>query len=126
MLRLAARYADVWDTFATTPGTATQRVATNLAARVRTFESACRLYGRAPEGVRRSTWVGGDVLESEAAYRGFVNTHRALGFTDLMCGLPESSAWGVARRIAANVLPELRDADLTDRSTLAARAVTIS
>ena len=48
MLRLAARHADIWDTFATIDGTATQGVASDLAERVAAFEDACRSTGRDP------------------------------------------------------------------------------
>jgi probable F420-dependent oxidoreductase len=126
MLRLAARYADIWDTFPTTPGTATQRVGTTLAERVRAFEAACRDEGRDPGAIRRSTWVGGEALESEAAYRAFVAEHRDLGFTDLMCSLPGRGGWGVARRVGTEVLPALREAEPNARSAPAAEAVGVS
>jgi alkanesulfonate monooxygenase SsuD/methylene tetrahydromethanopterin reductase-like flavin-dependent oxidoreductase (luciferase family) len=126
MLRLAARYADIWDTFPTTPGTATQRVGTNLAERVRAFEAACHDHGRDPETIRRSTWVGDQALESEAAYRTFVAEHRELGFTDLMCSLPGRVAWRVARRVGSEVLPALREAEIKTRSALSASAAGVS
>lgn len=109
MLRIAARHADMWDTFVTTHGTATAGVTTNLQERTAIFDAACRTKGRDPMTVRRSTWVGGEALENEEAYEAFVAHHRALGFTDLLCGLPAREAWDVARRVAADLLPAVRE-----------------
>jgi alkanesulfonate monooxygenase SsuD/methylene tetrahydromethanopterin reductase-like flavin-dependent oxidoreductase (luciferase family) len=111
MLRLAARRADIWDTFPTIDGTATEGVATDLAQRVRAFEQACRDGGRDPAGVRRSVWVGAEPLESAPAYAAFVDRYRGLGFTDLMTGLPGPAGWSRVREIATELIPRLRKAD---------------
>lgn len=108
MLRLAARFADIWDTFATIEGTATQGVTTDLRERVAAFETACRACGRDPATVRRSVWVGSEPLQSSAAYRDFVDRHRSLGFTDLTTGLPPKARWSTVREIANNLIPRLR------------------
>lgn len=111
MLRLAARRADIWDTFATARGTATEGVTTDLGERVRVFEDACRKAGRDPLSVRRSVWVGSEPMESEPAYADFVERHRSLGFTDLLTGLPSRDRWPAVRRIATSVIPRLRESD---------------
>lgn len=111
MLRLAARRADIWDTFATIDGTATEGVASHLAERVETFEAACREAGRDPATVRRSVWVGAEPLGSEAAYAAFVERHRSLGFTDLMTALPARGSWSTVREIATGLIPRLRAAE---------------
>jgi len=111
MLRLAARRADMWDTFATTEGTATEGIASDLAERVRIFEEACRAAGRDPNGIRRSVWVGADrsgPFSSPDAYAQFVEHHQALGFTDLMAALPSPDRWAMVREIATTVIPALR------------------
>jgi len=108
MLRLAARRADIWDTFATIDGTATEGVSSGLADRVAAFESACIEVGRDPAVVRRSIWVGAEPFESSTAYAEFVAGHQALGFTDLMTGLPDRDSWSRVRRIATHLLPRLR------------------
>jgi alkanesulfonate monooxygenase SsuD/methylene tetrahydromethanopterin reductase-like flavin-dependent oxidoreductase (luciferase family) len=109
MLRLAARFADIWDTFPTLEGTATQGVTTQLADRVEAFETACRAIGRNPLEVRRSVWVGPEPLTSPRAFEEFVRHHRSLGFTDLMTGLPARNPWASVRRIAQDVIPRLRE-----------------
>ena len=111
MLRLAARRAAIWDTFATTRGTATEGVDTSLVERVRVFDEACRDAGRDPATVRRSVWVGSEPMASESAYSSFVEQHRALGFTDLMTGLPPRDRWTTVRSIATSLIPRLREAD---------------
>ena len=111
MIRLAARYADVWDTFPPLPAAATAGMADTLAVRVRLFEQACREAGRDPGTVRRSTWTGGAVLRSADVFRAWVEEHRGLGFTDFTTGLPGPEHHGEVRRIASNLLPALRAGD---------------
>ena len=108
MLRMAARFADIWDTFPTVAGTATQGVSSTLAQRVASFETACRSFGRDPATVRRSVWVGPDALRGRAEYIDFVERHRSLGFTDLVTGLPPPARWDTVRDIAHDLIPRLR------------------
>jgi alkanesulfonate monooxygenase SsuD/methylene tetrahydromethanopterin reductase-like flavin-dependent oxidoreductase (luciferase family) len=108
MIRLAARYADQWDTFAALPGTATDGVTTDLAERVAAFEAACADIGRDPLAIRRSTWGEGEVAESETAFVGFARRHLALGFTDISIVPPGPDLMPVLRRIALQRIPELR------------------
>jgi alkanesulfonate monooxygenase SsuD/methylene tetrahydromethanopterin reductase-like flavin-dependent oxidoreductase (luciferase family) len=108
MLRIAARFADQWDTFAEIAGTATDGVTTGLAERVRALDQACRAIGRDPAEIRRSTWGTGAVAQSEASYRAFVHAHRAMGFTDFTTELPGPAHLPVLRRIATDVIPQLR------------------
>lgn len=109
MIRLAARYADQWDTFPELPGTATDGVTTSLSERVKAFERACRDAGRDPATVRRSTWAGNDVAESEAAFVEFARRHLAIGFTDIAVEWPERGGVDALRRIARDRIPALRD-----------------
>jgi alkanesulfonate monooxygenase SsuD/methylene tetrahydromethanopterin reductase-like flavin-dependent oxidoreductase (luciferase family) len=109
MIRLAARHADMWDTFATTDGTATEGVGSTLSERVSLFEKACRDVGRDPGAIRRSVWVGSEPLASPAAYAEFVDHHRSLGFTDLMTALPGTDTWSAVRAVATSVIPHLRE-----------------
>jgi len=110
MLRLAARYADQWDTFAAMPDTATDGVVTELAQRIRALDDACREIGRDPAEIRRSTWAPREVLQSEASYLDFVSRHKALGFTDFSTVLPASADLPVLRHVAEDLIPKLRAA----------------
>lgn len=127
MLRVAARYADIWDTFPTIDGTATQGVSSDLAERVTAFEAACVTAGRDPATVRRSVWVGCEPLDSPAAYMEFVERHRSLGFTDLMTALPPKERWSSVREIATGIIPRLRGAEASPtHSTAAAEVVAVA
>jgi alkanesulfonate monooxygenase SsuD/methylene tetrahydromethanopterin reductase-like flavin-dependent oxidoreductase (luciferase family) len=108
MLRLAARFADQWDTFAEMPGTATDGVASTIEERIRALDDACRAIGRDPGEIRRSTWATAAALDSEAAYADYVDRHRRLGFTDFSVVPPAIGAEVILRRVAEGVIPDLR------------------
>ena len=108
MLRIAARYADQWDTFAAIPGTATEGVEAELAEQIAGLDAACREIGRDPAEIRRSTWATEDVLRSVDRYLEFVRRHRRMGFTDFTTVLPAPGDEAVLRSIAAEVIPAIR------------------
>ena len=108
MLRLAARYADQWDTFPEVTGTATEGVRTGIEEQIRQFDALCREAGRDSATVRRSTWTGGEPLHSEEAFLAYVNGLRALGFTDFTTALTGPEHMDTVRRIATQVIPALR------------------
>lgn len=108
MLRLTARYADQWDSFAAMPDTATDGVETDLAERIRQLDDACRAIGRDPAEIRRSTWTTAAALRSEPAYLDFVNRHRRLGFTDFSTTMPAAGDLPILRHVAEKVIPGLR------------------
>jgi alkanesulfonate monooxygenase SsuD/methylene tetrahydromethanopterin reductase-like flavin-dependent oxidoreductase (luciferase family) len=108
MLRIAARYADQWDTFAAIPGTATAGVESDLADQMTRLDDACREIGRDPAEIRRSTWATREVLRSTDAYVDFVRRHHALGFTDFTTVLPAPEDAAVLRTIAAEIIPAMR------------------
>jgi alkanesulfonate monooxygenase SsuD/methylene tetrahydromethanopterin reductase-like flavin-dependent oxidoreductase (luciferase family) len=108
MLRIAARYADQWDTFAAIPGTATEGVEAELAERIAGLDAACREIGRDPHEIRRSTWATNEVLRSVDAYVEFVRRHRRLGFTDFTTVLPAPGDEAVLRSVAEEVIPGMR------------------
>jgi alkanesulfonate monooxygenase SsuD/methylene tetrahydromethanopterin reductase-like flavin-dependent oxidoreductase (luciferase family) len=108
MLRIAARYADQWDTFAAIPGTATAGVESDLADQMTRLDDACREIGRDPAEIRRSTWATREVLRSTDAYVDFVRRHHALGFTDFTTVLPAPEDAAVLRTVAAEIIPAMR------------------
>lgn len=108
MIRLAARYADQWDTFPELAGTATDGVTTTVAERVIAFEVACRDAGRDPAAIRRSTWGENEAVASEAAFVAFARAHRRLGFTDLSIVPAALGRPLLIERIARDVIPSLR------------------
>jgi F420-dependent oxidoreductase-like protein len=108
MLRLAARYADQWDTFATLPGSATDGIETPVAERIAALDAACAEIGRDPAEIRRSTWAGPEVYESADAFEDWVHTNRALGFTDFSIERPPADRHDLIERIARVTIPALR------------------
>ena len=109
MIRIAARWADQWDTFPELAGAATEGVTTTVAERLAAFEAAVRDVGRDPATVRRSTWGGPGTAASPEAYEAFVRRHLELGFTDV-CVVPGPAPEARLRAIAASVRPALREA----------------
>jgi alkanesulfonate monooxygenase SsuD/methylene tetrahydromethanopterin reductase-like flavin-dependent oxidoreductase (luciferase family) len=108
MLRIAARFADHWDTFAAMPGTATDGVEAELGERIAQLDAACREIGRDPTEIRRSTWATSEVLRSQDTYLAFVERHRRLGFTDFTTVLPGRADEAVLRAVAEQAIPALR------------------
>lgn len=108
MLRIAARYADQWDTFATLAGSATDGLEAPVAERIAALDAACAEIGRDPREIRRSTWAGPEVYERPAAFEDFVRAHRALGFTDFSIERPPAGRRAVLERIARETIPALR------------------
>jgi len=108
MLRLAARWADQWDTFPELEGAATEGVTSSVGERLRAFQDAVREAGRDPATVRTSTWGLPETVESEDAYEAFVRRHLEAGFTDV-CVVPGSAPVERLRRIAETVVPHLRE-----------------
>ena len=108
MIRIAARWADQWDTFPELAGTATDGVTTGVAERMAMLDAACAAVGRDPGTIRRSVWGSADAVASEGAYEAFARRHLELGFTDISVvprGVPEARL----RRIATEIVPALRD-----------------
>ena len=114
MLRIAARYADQWDTFAAIPGASTDGVEAKVAEQIAGLNEACREIGRDPAEIRRSTWATAEVLRSTSAYLEFVRRHHRLGFTDFSTVLPEPGDEAVLRAVATEVIPEIRAGRLLD------------
>lgn len=114
MLRLTARYADQWDTFAAMPGTATDGVEAEIAERIGQLDEACRAIGRDPAEIRRSTWATRDALRSTDAYLDFVRRHHRLGFTDFATVAPAPEDLPVLRAIARDIIPAFRAGRLLD------------
>jgi alkanesulfonate monooxygenase SsuD/methylene tetrahydromethanopterin reductase-like flavin-dependent oxidoreductase (luciferase family) len=114
MLRLAARYADQWDTFPEIAGTATHGVTLSIAEQVERFEAACHELGRDPATIRRSTWAETEnALATVDAFEAFVERHRRLGFTDLTVVLPPPGRREVLEAVARTVIPRLRGEDVS-------------
>ena len=108
MIRLAARFADQWDTFPALAGAATDGVTSSVGERLAAFEAAARAAGRDPATIRRSIWGLPEAAASEAAYETFARYHLSIGFTDVAV-VPKGIPVDRLRRIAETVIPALRE-----------------
>ena len=115
MLRIAARYADQWDTFAAIAGTATDGVEAGRSPNgsrrstrpvARSGATPLRSGGRPGPRARRCARPRPTSTSSGATYR--------LGFTDFSTVRPAAGDEGVLRAIARDVVPELRAGRLLD------------
>ena len=124
MIRLAARYADQWDTF---PRDRRHRHGWRdrvVEERVRRFDAAALDAGRDPSTIRRSTWAEAEAMASEDAYAAFVRTHARLGFTDFMTVLPPAGADAAVEAIAGRLIPAPATMQLSRAGTIRPRGET--
>ena len=105
MLRLTARYADIWDA----NSAPTDPTEGDAAAKWRELAGYCRAIGRDPESLRRSIWSR-TAIQSEDEFRRFVTGYQAHGFTDFSFTLARGMDLNTVRRIGETIVPELRQA----------------
>jgi alkanesulfonate monooxygenase SsuD/methylene tetrahydromethanopterin reductase-like flavin-dependent oxidoreductase (luciferase family) len=100
MLRLAARYADIWNTRGEPDEVGP------LADFVR---EAARKAGRAEDAIRFSVFTWRTPFESVERFRTVALAYLERGFTDLVFPMPPEPQWSVLERCAREVIPELRE-----------------
>ncbi len=100
MLRLAARYADIWNTRGEPDEVG------SLAEFVR---RAAAEAGRDPASLRCSVFTWRPPFESVEQFRRVALAYLERGFTDLVFPMPPEAQWSVLERCARTVLPELRE-----------------
>ena len=103
MLRIVARYADVWNMVGGPEG---------IAEKGKILLEACAAVGRDPGEIRWSaaTWssqVGRNPLSDPGFYRELVERYREVGVTEVLCSWPKDLPVDAIERIAAE-LPALR------------------
>jgi alkanesulfonate monooxygenase SsuD/methylene tetrahydromethanopterin reductase-like flavin-dependent oxidoreductase (luciferase family) len=100
MLRLAARYADIWNT----GGTPGEAAATN-----RQMNDACAAEGRDPGDLVRSVSPALNLLESPEAFAAGAEAYHAAGFSHIYFPWPRTEAeLPVLRVVARDIIPSLR------------------
>jgi F420-dependent oxidoreductase-like protein len=103
MLRIAARYADSWNSFGTTE---------EMRSRNAILDEACAEIGRDPREVLRSLyyWVAraADPWSSTDAFLDVVGRYREVGVEEFILDHPRDDQLDVLERVAADVLPRLR------------------
>lgn len=119
-LRIAGRHADVWNSI-TPRGVPAAEAFSFVEERGRLLDQAALEAGRDPATIRRSVLIGSDevpALASPAAFREAVLRYAEAGVPEVVLVHPDHpaearvahgpAAPGIVRRIAEEVLPELR------------------
>ncbi len=99
MIKLAARYADTWNT------RGTPDVVAPLAEQ---FRAAALDVGRNPDDIRMSVYTWEAPFASEEQFRDTIEAYVKLGFSELVFPMPPEEQRAMMERCARNVLPELR------------------
>jgi F420-dependent oxidoreductase-like protein len=105
MLRIVARYADAWNSFGTTE---------QIRERNGILDEACAEIGRDPSEVVRSLYywvarVDSDPWSSPDAFLDVIGRYREAGIEEFIIDHPRDDQLDVLERVAADVLPRLRD-----------------
>ena len=104
MLRIAARYADRWNSY----GTSDQ-----IRERNARLDDACAEIGRDPDEIIRSLYgwtipMGADPWSSPDAFVDIVGRYREAGMSEFLMEAPHEEQFPMMERIANDVLPGLR------------------
>jgi alkanesulfonate monooxygenase SsuD/methylene tetrahydromethanopterin reductase-like flavin-dependent oxidoreductase (luciferase family) len=104
MLRIAARYADRWNSY----GTSDQ-----IRERNARLDEACVEIGRDPDEIIRSLYgwtipMGADPWSSPDAFADVVGRYREAGMSEFLMEAPHEEQFPMMERIASDVLPGLR------------------
>jgi F420-dependent oxidoreductase-like protein len=111
MLRICAEYADAWNSF----GTVAQ-----MRERNQILDEHCAAIGRDPRTIWRSFygWASKmaeqglpDPWVSVAAFEDVVNQYRAVGVNEFIIDQPRPEQRSVLERVAADVIPRLRQGE---------------
>jgi len=105
MLRLVARYADTWNSFAP-PG--------ELRIRNNQLTEFCLEIGRDPREIKRAMFYGvnqspeEDPWASIDAFEDFIGRYQEAGMTEFVLQPPKSGQFDIMERVAQDILPEMR------------------
>ncbi len=106
MLKLVAKYADTWNSFA--PPEELRRRNDQLTA-------FCQEVGRDPASITRSMFYGvnqspeDDPWESVDAFTDYIGRYSEAGMQEFVLQPPAPNRFGMVERIASDILPTLRD-----------------
>ena len=105
MLAIVARYADSWNSYGP-PGVIRERNAV--------LDEQCAAIGRDPGSLRRSLYYSiareADPWASVDAFQEVVGRYREVGIEEFILDHPKDEQLGVLEKVAADVLPKLRQA----------------
>jgi alkanesulfonate monooxygenase SsuD/methylene tetrahydromethanopterin reductase-like flavin-dependent oxidoreductase (luciferase family) len=103
MMRLTAKYADIWNAIGAPDVVAPMN---------QQLDALCHEIGRDPAEIMRGVSVPLDAWDSPEAFATKITAYQAGGFTDFQIPWPRSEpALAVMREVAPTIIPELRAAD---------------
>jgi alkanesulfonate monooxygenase SsuD/methylene tetrahydromethanopterin reductase-like flavin-dependent oxidoreductase (luciferase family) len=115
MLKLAAKYADTWNSFGSEDWrTPAEKILENTKKRVEFVDQYCDEIGRNPETLRRSLLFysrhGRTILDSEETFQSVINQYKEIGIDEFILYFPffDSKNINNLKTIANNVIPGLR------------------
>ncbi|MHA2180505.1 MAG: LLM class flavin-dependent oxidoreductase [Promethearchaeota archaeon] len=115
MLRIAAKYADTWNSFGSQDWRApAEKIFDNTKKRIELLEKHCKELNRNPETIRRSlmfyTRHGRKILDSEEDFRSTINQYKEIGIDEFIIYFPFFDSKNVQnlKKIAENIVPDLR------------------
>src|SRR5207253_2788728 len=113
-LRLAARYADVWNSLGGRREGSAADVLEDTRRRIELLDEACATIGRDPATLRRSFLAGftpDRPFASVDAFEDFIGRYRALGIDEFIFFYrPRHATAEMFERVALEVMPRLRAA----------------
>jgi alkanesulfonate monooxygenase SsuD/methylene tetrahydromethanopterin reductase-like flavin-dependent oxidoreductase (luciferase family) len=114
MIKIAARYADTWNSFGDEEwGAAPEKIVENTRRRNELLDRHCKEIGRNPNSLRRSLLVFGSdasiVFRSPKDFEEVVNRYTEIGITELIFYYPYTEKLiPTFREIATEIIPTLR------------------
>ncbi|CAN5857875.1 LLM class F420-dependent oxidoreductase [soil metagenome] len=114
MLKLVARYADCWNSFAPPD---------ELRHRNDQLTAFCEEIGRDPASIKRSMFYGvrqspeDDPWQSVDAFTDYIGQYAEAGMREFVLQPPPPDRFGMVERIASDILPTLRHDPATGRTT---------
>jgi len=114
MLKIAARYADTWNSFGDEEwGAPPERIVENTRQRNDMLDEYCKEIGREPSSLRRSLLVFGadasTVFRSPKDFEDVVDRYTEIGITELIFYYPHTEKLiPTFKEIATEVIPSLR------------------
>jgi alkanesulfonate monooxygenase SsuD/methylene tetrahydromethanopterin reductase-like flavin-dependent oxidoreductase (luciferase family) len=109
-LKVAAEYADRWNTFGGFGLTSQQALALTRERNAQ-LDEYCRECGREPRDLTRSFLVGftqDKPLASLDAFQDFVERYREVGISEFFLRWPQGAELNILERVARELLPSLR------------------
>ncbi|MFX0092481.1 MAG: LLM class flavin-dependent oxidoreductase [Candidatus Hodarchaeota archaeon] len=115
MLKIAARYADTWNSFGTDFGAPPDVIVKVTRERIKLVDSYCKRINRDPQTLRRSLLVYGSeaetVFASEENFLEVINRYRDIGINEFIFFYPfyNPNHIPIFEKIAKKVIPKLRN-----------------